>query len=324
MKQLMAAALAASAIALCWTSVGASQPAPATVRSAEALRPDAPLPDILKTETYRLWPGRAPKASSDAPDETPTVTLFRPPRGKANGTAVIIAPGGAYIALSGGLEGSEPAAWFTARGVTAFVLTYRVGSTARLPTPLLDGARAVRFVRAHAAAFGVDSRRIGMMGFSAGGHLAATTAVEATPGRPVDADLVERASSRPDFLILGYPWLEGTQITGDGKSQYCAFARLRAPTPCNPADYVGFAPTLHVTETAPPTFIYHTTNDELVPVAGSVRFYEALVAHKVPAELHVFESGHHGSGLGGPSPALSRWPDLMQEWLRRRGLLPSS
>ena len=325
MKQLITAALAASAIALCWPCVGASQPVAGAVNPAEgAVRSDAPLPDILKTETYRLWPDRAPNASSDTPDETPTVTLFRPPLGKANGTAVIIAPGGAYIALAGGLEGSEPAAWFTARGITAFVLKYRVGATARLPTPLLDGARAVRFVRTHAAAFRVAPKRVGMMGFSAGGHLAATTAVEATPGHAADPDPVERASSRPDFLILGYPWLEGTQITGNGTSQYCNFARLRAPAPCNPADYVAFAPTRRVTETTPPTFIYHTTNDELVPAAGSVRFYEALVAHKVPAELHVFESGHHGSGLGGPSPALSRWPDLMQEWLRGRGLLPSS
>src|SRR5207237_7394823 len=138
-----------------------------------------------------------------------------------NGTAIVIAPGGAYIGLAGTLEGVEPAAWFTARGATAFILTYRVGPQARLPISLFDGARAIRFVRANAKTFGVDPARIGMMGFSAGGHLAATTAVDATAGDPKADDLVERVSSRPDFLILAYPWLEGMQVRSDGTSSYC-------------------------------------------------------------------------------------------------------
>jgi acetyl esterase/lipase len=296
-----------------------AQPAPAAPQAA--LRPDAPLPDRFAADTYRLWPGRAPNAGSDGAAETPTLTVFRPQFARVNAPAVVIAPGGGYVGLAWQLEGVEPAAWFTSRGVTAFVLTYRVGAAARLPAPLLDGARAIRFVRAHAAELHIDANRVGMMGFSAGGHLAATTAVDATPGQPGAADPIERVSSRPDFLILGYPWLEATQLGPNGRSPYCDFAGARGAPACNPRDYARFAPLAQVSEKAPPTFIYHTTDDELVPVAGSVRFYQALVARHVPAELHAFESGRHGSGLGGATPALSRWPELLDGWLRARGLL---
>lgn len=288
---------------------------------AEELKPDAPLPAELTPGAYRLWPGRAPNAMSDSAAETPTLTVFRPQFPVANSPAVVIAPGGGYVLLAARLEGVEPAAWFTSRGVTAFVLTYRVGTSARLPTPLLDGARAIRFVRAHAAELKIDPHRIGMMGFSAGGHLAAMTAAEATPGQPDAPDPVERVSSRADFLILAYPWLEATNLRPNGTSAYCDFAKYLLRAACNPKDYVRFEPTSHVDSKAPPTFIYHTTNDETAPVAASIRFYQALVDSGVKAEFHGFESGRHGSGLGGQSRALSRWPELLDEWLRGRGVL---
>lgn len=288
-----------------------------------ALQPDAALPTVLReSNTYRLWAGRAPGAKSDSPEETPTLTWFSPPMNRANGTAVIVAPGGAYLGLAGVLEGTEPASWFTTRGVTAFVLQYRVGADARLPTPLFDGARAVRFVRAHASDFHVDPARIGMMGFSAGGHLAAMTAVEASSGTVDATDPVERVSSRPDFLILGYPWLEGMQLMPDGHSQYCDFAVNATHAACRPEDYVRFAPRLYVTSNAPPTFIYHTSDDGLVAPEGSLRFYEALRKQHVPVEMHIFEHGPHGTGLGGSDASLSSWPQLLQEWMRQRGLLP--
>jgi len=276
-----------------------------------------------KFESQRLWPARAPSAQGDEADETPTLTVMRPLQGGPNsGTAVIIAPGGAYVGLAAMLEGIEPATWFTARGATAFILTYRVGPKARLPIPLLDGARAVRFVRANAKTFGVDATRIGMMGFSAGGHLAATTAVDATNGDPDAQDPIERVSSRPDFLILVYPWLEGMQVRADGTSSYCDFANTRGGGPqCRPQDYARFLPVAHITAATPPTFLFHTTTDQLVPVAGTVRFYEALVKAGVPAELHVFATGPHGVGLGGRSPALSHWPELLDAWLRAQHLL---
>src|SRR6185312_9812325 len=248
---------------------------------------DAALPQVLHdADTYRLWAGRAPGAKSDSPQETPTITWFAPPPGRANGTAVIIAPGGGYTHLAGILEGTEPASWFTTRGVTAFVLQYRFGAEARLPTPLFDGARAVRFVRAHAADFHIDPDRIGMMGFSAGGHPAAMTGVEAFPGQLDRADPVDQVSGRPDFLILGYPWLEGMQLLPDGHSQYCDFAIRDTHTPCEPKDYVRFAPRLYVTSKAPPTFIYHTSDDGLVPAEGSLRFYEELRKQNITAAWH--------------------------------------
>jgi acetyl esterase/lipase len=301
-----------------------SHAAPEPAATNRSLPPDAALPEALHAaDTYRLWAGTAPGAQSDSPEQTPTLTWFRPPLGRANATAVIVAPGGSYLGLAGVLEGTEPASWFTTRGVTAFVLQYRVGEHARLPIPLLDGARAVRFVRAHAAEFQIDPGRIGMMGFSAGGHLAAMTAVQASPGDPNAADPVERVSSRPDFLILGYPWLEGMQVTADGHSQYCDFAERATHVPCRPEDYTRFAPRLYVTSNAPPTFIYHTSDDQLVAPEGSTRFYEALRRQNVPVEIHIFEHGPHGTGLGDSDPALSSWPHLLQEWMRHRGLLPA-
>lgn len=280
---------------------------------------------FLELETYRLWKERPP-ASNAGSEDVPTVTVFRPQKGYANGSAVIVAPGGAYIALAASLEGRQIADWFAARGVTAFLLKYRVGAKARLPVPLMDGQRAVRFVRAHADRFGVDPQRIGMIGFSAGGHLSAMTAATADSGNPAAADPIERASSRPDFLILGYPWLQATQLDAKGNSQYCQFsaeyeASIKVQrTACNPQDYTKFAPIALVSAAMPPTFIYHTTTDALVPALGSVRFYEALIANKVPAELHILATGQHGTGLGGTDPALMRWPDLLDQWLRALGV----
>ena len=155
-----------------------------------------------------------------------------------------------------------------------------------------------------------------MIGFSAGGHLSAMTAAQPVDGKPAAADPLDRVSSRPDFLVLAYPWLEGTAVDPKGQSQYCMFA----PTDCRPGDYERYQPTRFVTAKMPPTFIYHTTADSLVPAVGSLRFYEALDAKKVPVELHVFARGEHGSGLGGSDPALARWPELLENWMRNLGL----
>ncbi|MFC4595482.1 alpha/beta hydrolase [Sphingobium tyrosinilyticum] len=272
--------------------------------------------DFLDVEEFRLWPGRAEGAESDKPDETPTLTVFRVLKGAENGAAVIVAPGGGYVGLATALEGRPVADWFTSRGITAFLLKYRTGPRARLPIPLSDGRRAVQFVRANATKYGIDPNRVGMIGFSAGGHLAAMTAVQAVSGAAEAADQVDRVSSRPNFLVLAYPWLEGMKIDAKGQSQYCMFAGVN----CRPEDYASFTPLQHVTGDMPPTFIYHTTNDSLVPAEGSLRFYEALHSRKVPVEMHVFGPGEHGSGMGGSDPALARWPELLEHWLRGRGL----
>lgn len=314
---------AIATLALMMAAAGTAA-AGAPAHAVQVLASDASLPSVFRqASTYRLWPGRAPGATSDSPSQTPTLTWYPPPHGSSNGTAVIVAPGGSYLGLAGILEGTEPASWFTTRGVTAFVLQYRVGSHARLPIPLFDGARAVRFVRAHAAQFHIDPNRIGMMGFSAGGHLTAMTAVQATPGNPEATDPVERVSSRPDFIILAYPWLEGMQLMPNGHSQYCDFAISTTHLPCHPQDYVRFNPLLYVTAKAPPTFMYLTSDDGLVPPEGALRFYEELWERHIPVEMHIFEPGGHGSGLGGDDLELSTWPRLLQQWMRHRGLLPS-
>ncbi|PIB91595.1 alpha/beta hydrolase [Caulobacter sp. FWC2] len=288
----------------------------APANALQSLRVDTPA--ALRHESYRLWDGRAPGSTGDTADDVPSLTIYRPAAQRGTSPAVVIAPGGGYVMLASGLEGSDPAAWFAARGVTAFVLTYRTGKAARLPTVLEDGARSIRFVRTHAKDFGIDPSRIAMMGFSAGGHLAASTAVYATAGDARSADEVERVSSRPDYLILGYPWLEGTIIAKDGTSQYCLFA-LEKQVPCLPEDYTRFVPTRSVTGKEPPTFIYHTTTDTLVSVAGAVRLYMALQEKGVPVEMHDFAQGEHGTGLGGSDPLLSIWPLLLENWLRAQG-----
>ena len=295
---------------------------PATGAPADLSSLRIETPAGLDHESYRLWAGKAPGAIGDTPDDIPRLTVYRPATPRKGGPAVVIAPGGGYMMLAAALEGSDPASWFAARGVTAFVLNYRTGRAARLPTVLRDGARGIRFVRAHAGDFGIDPSRIAMMGFSAGGHLAASTAVGADAGDPRSADPVERVGSRPDYLILAYPWLEGTVIRADGTSQYCDFAAEKG-VPCRPADYASFVPVRGVTGREPPTFIYHTSADALVPVAGAMRFYAALQEKGVPVEMHVFARGEHGTGLGGADPSLSIWPLLLENWLRLHGFFAS-
>jgi acetyl esterase/lipase len=298
---------------LCFLSLFSAAASAQTVTPSGA-RPADP---FLGVATYRLWEDDAPGARGTADADVPTLTMFRVHAGNGNGTAVVVAPGGAYRGLAANLEGRQVADWFAARGVTAFVLKYRLGKNYLFPTPLVDARRAIRFVRARAAEFGVASDRIGMMGFSAGGHLTATAATMSEPANAGAADPVERVSSRPDFIVLGYPWLNA--MKPDQKTlAYCSALAL-APSQC--AGFEQFSPDQHVTKDTPPAFIYHTTDDELVPVDASVTFYRALAAAGVPAEMHLFGTGRHGSGLGLGDAALDLWPTLLEAWLRGRGLL---
>jgi acetyl esterase/lipase len=270
------------------------------------------------TATFRLWDADAPRAAGKGELDVPTVTMFRPQRGTANGTAIIIAPGGAYLGLAANLEGRQVADWFAARGVTAFVLRYRLGKTYLYPTPLNDARRAIRFVRARAAEWGIAADRIGMMGFSAGGHLTAAAGTMFESGAAASSDPIERQGSRPDFLVLGYPWLDAMKPGPNNVISYCSVLKL-APGQC--ASFEQYNPDSKVSGTTPPTFIYHTTDDDLVPVESSLTFYSALTKAKVPVELHAFAKGKHGSGLGLGDPALDLWPSLLEVWLRERGLL---
>jgi acetyl esterase/lipase len=149
------------------------------------------------------------------------------------------------------------------------------------------------------------------------------TALQATSGMADSPDPVERASSRPDFIILAYPWLEATQPTANGHSPYCDEVIQEAHIPCHPQSYLRFTPRLLATRNAPPTFIYLTTDDDQVPPDGSLRFYEALWKAHVPVEMHIFAHGRHASVFGGTDPSLSLWPQLLSEWMRHQGLLLS-
>jgi acetyl esterase/lipase len=280
--------------------------------------PVAPANTFLGIQTVRLWPGDAPQAKGKACEDTPTLTIFDPRDGSANGSAVVIFPGGGYANLAAIHEGREVADWFTSRGFHAFVLSYRLSSHGYLlPVPLLDARRAIQTVRARALDYHIDPSRIVVIGFSAGGHLAALAATQPVPGNPDADDPIERAPSRPDYVVLGYPWI-GAISSDTSHLSYCrAFDVMDR---CE-ALRLAYSPDLFVTKDTPPTFLFHTFNDQTVPVEQGLRFYEALVKAGVPSEMHIFANGHHGVGFGGTDPTLEQWPILLENWLRAQGLL---
>ncbi len=273
----------------------------------------------LGISTLPLWPSGAPEVAGTDPADLPTLTVFLPQKGKGTGSAVIVAPGGAYLGLASNLEGRQVADWFTARGMTAFVLKYRLGGKYLYPIPMQDAQRAVRLVRSMAASYGFLPDRIGFVGFSAGGHLAAITGTLFEPGKPDASDPLERLSDRPDFLVLGYPWLNAMQ-PGGSYITYCSLIKIIPAETCK-VDEQKYTPSMHVTAQTPTTFIYSTTDDRTVPISASIDFYNALVAAGVPAEMHIFRHGQHGSGMGAGIAALDQWPVLLDEWLRDQGLL---
>ena len=274
-------------------------------------------PNPLNTapQEIPLWEGQAPGAQGTDDADKPSLTVYRAARG-GTGTAVVVAPGGGYGALAMDHEGRQVAAYFNAMGVAAFVLKYRLGPKYRHPVELGDAQRAMRLARSRAAEFGVNPARIGLMGFSAGGHLAATAATRFDAGNAAATDPVDRASSRPDFLILGYPVITfETGVTHAGSVR-----NLLGENP-DPKLIELMSNELHVTPQTPPTFLFHTNADTGVIPENSIRFYMALRKAKVPAEMHIFENGPHGVGLALGDPALNAWPVLLTNWLRGRGLL---
>ena len=272
----------------------------------------------LGIQTLRLWPGDAPQAHGTSCEDIPTLTILEPQKGQGNGSAVVIFPGGAYTHLAGNLEGRQVADWFTARGFRAFILSYRLTSNGYvLPIPLLDARRALQTVRARARDYFIDPHRIVLIGFSAGGHLAALASTQFVPGDPNADDPIERVSSRPDFLVLGYPWI-GAISSDTSHLSYCQEFNLMDR--CEELRKA-YSPDLFVTPQTPPTFWYHTFDDQTVPVQQGLRFYDALVKANVPAEAHIIASGRHGTGLGTGDASLDQWPILLETWLRTHGLL---
>lgn len=273
-----------------------------------------PSDKFLGIETVRLWQGRAPEAIADTEEDIPTLSVLGPVDNTPNHPAIIVAPGGSYKVLASIHEGREVADWFAARGFTAFVLRYRLGPRYLYPTPLRDAQRAVRFVRAHAQQYNIDPNRIGMIGFSAGGHLTAMAATTADEGDPGATDPIDRTSSRLNFMVLGYPWLNAMDTPQDKWLSYCGAMDITDAAKCR--SFEQYSPLRGVNSKTPPAFIYHTADDDTVPVRASIEFFNALHSAGVPAEIHVYGHGPHGIGFGGTNRDLETWPLLLENWLR--------
>lgn len=274
-----------------------------------------------------LWPEGVPDLKPDAGPEKndgagrftnihhPTLTIFAPEH--PNGTAIIYAPGGGYIRVAGGVNGGEIARWMNSLGVTVFMLKYRNVEYGH-PAPLRDALRAVRLVRSRAAEFGVKPERIGMLGGSAGGHLAASagTLFDAHEGR-TGAEL-DKVSGRPDFLILIFPVITMQEPYGHGTSVHALIgekptAELRHHLSVDE----------QVTKDTPPTFLVHSTADTTVPVENSLLFFTAMRRAKAPIEMHLYPKGPHGSGMDPKLGPTSEWPRLCESWMRFNGWLPA-
>jgi acetyl esterase/lipase len=276
--------------------------------------------------TIPLWPEGVPGARQVGPElddgqghasnvSEPTLTVYGPAVDRPNGTAVIIAPGGGYVRLSTVREGEQYASWLSTLGVTSFVLKYRMKEFGH-PAPLQDVLRAVRYVRAHAAEFHVRPDRIGVMGSSAGGHVAASagTLFDSPLGRTGAA--LDAVSARPDFLVLMYPVITmEPQYAHKGSRE-----ALLGPRPTTEQVQL-MSLEKQVTHNTPPTLLIHTQEDQSVPVENSILFYQALTRARVPAEMYLFEHGAHGMGMRAGLGTSSQWPRRAEEWLRERGLL---
>ncbi len=276
-----------------------------------------PAPAADKPLVVDVWPGTPPGENGQIGAETvrepnrekhisnvskPTLTVFKSDKDKNTGAAVLIAPGGGYSILAWDKEGEEVAAWLNSIGVTGIVLKYRVPRRAGTPQDVappqaqMDAQRAMSLVRSKAADWGIDARRIGMLGFSAGGHLTAWTATNSDKRAYDPIDDVDKVSCRPDFAVLIYP----AYLVPRGKDE--------------------LAPDIRVTKETPQTFFAHASDDP-ISSENSVRMYLALKKARVPAEMHIYASGDHGFGLRPSDRPCSTWPARCADWMKSRGLL---
>ena len=273
---------------------------------AHAQRPPAPKIELL-------WPNGAPGALGNDESDRPNLTVYLP---QVNGvqSGVVVCPGGGYGMLAVDHEGKQIAEWLNARGIAAFVLRYRLGPRYHHPVELGDAQRALRLVRYRAAEYGIAADRIGIWGFSAGGHLASTAGTHFDSGLAAASDPIDRTSSRPDFMVLCYPVI--SFIT-----PYAHRGSMRNLLGDNPDPQLAasLSNETQVTPQTPPTFLFHTNSDSGVPAENSVLFYLALRKAGVPAEIHIYERGEHGVGLAPFDPVLSSWPRHLEAWMKLHG-----
>jgi acetyl esterase/lipase len=259
--------------------------------------------------TIELWPGASSDSQGEQNQGCPSLTLY-PVTGDGLRAAVIVCPGGGY-GTRAPHEGEPIAKWLNGLGISAYVLNYRVAPY-KHPVPLQDAQRAIRTVRHHAEVWGVDANRIGILGFSAGGHLAATVGTHFDAGDQSSVDPIDQQSSRPDLMVLCYPVIsfgmnahQGSRINliGDNAAEELVH---------------DLSNELQVTAETPPTFLWHTADDGAVSVENSLLFASSLSRHKVPFDLHVFESGRHGIGIASEHPEAYIWPDVCANWLKKQ------
>ena len=257
----------------------------------------------LHDTAIALWPDGAPGAKGDGATDVPTLSIHLPRRELSTGAAVIVNPGGGYHILAADHEGLQVARYLNRHGIAAFVLRYRLQPNYGIDTALADAERAIRTVRARATDFGIDANRVGMMGFSAGGHLASLAGTRSGEAEQADND-IDRHNAKPNFLALIYPATDASLFGRGGQ----------------------FFPTTHadVDANTPPTFLLSTHEDLMVVPEHSLRYYQALQQHGVAAELHVFGFGTHGTGLAPGDPHLHRWTELLIEWLNQMGFLATN
>ena len=264
-----------------------------------------------------LWPNGAPGAKGDQDNDKPTLTICLPEKDKANGAAVMICPGGGYGFVSMEHEGTKIADWLNSIGIAAFVLNYRQsGRGYGYPAPLQDAQRAMKVVRSRADEWNIDPQRIGIMGFSAGGHLASSIGTHFKNKYYDQQDDYDKADCRPDFMILVYPVITMEDSYTHKGSQMNLLGRNADPNMIEK-----YSNEKQVTSETPPTFLVHSSEDGTVPVENSVNFYLALRKAKVPAEMHIYRKGGHGTGIEKRNGVISTWTDRCMQWMAVSGLL---
>jgi len=288
------------AVSLVWAALPANADAPATA------------PTVLQ-----LWDNAVPMAQGESDADHPSLKLFLPsPKPAKPVPAFLVIPGGAYMALASDHEGDQVARWLNSHGIAAFVLKYRLGPKYHYPVQLLDGQRAIRTIRFHSKDWGIDPDHVGVWGFSAGGHLASLLSTHFDDGNTVAGDDIDHEGCRPNAAVLSYPVISTTENFTHTFSRENLLGR-------NPTQAVldDTSTEKKVTADTPPTFIVYS-NDDPVNSENGVAYYLALKHAKVSAELHIYDFGEHGYGLGVAGKSPEHWPDLLAAWLKRHAMLP--
>ena len=272
-------------------------------------------PLSTQPQTHRLWAADAPGALGTDDKDVPTAIVYLPQQATEKTGAIVIYPGGGYGGLAMDHEGHQIAKWANDMGMAGIIVSYRHrGRGYGHPAPMLDAQRAIRLTRERAADWNIDPQKVGVLGFSAGGHLTTTVLTHFDGGNPNAADPIDRQSCRPSFGIVCY-----AVIAFDQEYTHRGSQRNLLGDDASAELIASLSNEQQVTPQTPPCFVWHTAEDKAVPAENSLRFYSALVQNKVPAELHIFAKGRHGIGLAASVPGADQWPKLCQKWLVRGG-----